>query len=104
MPSNKPRMKVKKFDPTEPAPASEQEIYALQALYAGEATDHQQKMALQWIINHASGAYTPSFVKGADGERDTNFALGRAFVGQQIIGLLKINMLAFKENNHARDS
>lgn len=93
---NAPRMKAKKIDPTHPAPATEQQIHALQALYEGRATDHQQKEALAWIINHASLAHSPLYQGGEDGNRDTAFALGRAFVGQQIIGLLKINLLAFE--------
>lgn len=93
---NAPRMKAKKIDPTQPAPASEQHIHALQAIYEGRATDHQQKMGMEWIINHASLAYSPLYQGGEDGNRDTAFALGRAFVGQQIVGLLKINLLAFE--------
>ena len=77
-----------------PAQPPKHIVKSLQALSSGEATEHQQKKALQWIINDASGAYSPAFHSGADGERNTTFALGRAFVGQQIIGLLKINLIA----------
>lgn len=67
----------------------EGDVGAMQALQRGDASDHQQKRALEWILREACGlqdwAYYPS-------ERDTNVALGRQFVGQQIVKLLKINL------------
>lgn len=72
----------------EPADAS-----ALQALLAGDANSVQQKRALDWIINKACATYDQSFRPGGeDGRRETDFALGRAFAGQQIVGMLKINL------------
>lgn len=66
---------------------------ALQALMAGEAKPHQQKRALDWIINQCCATYDPPFKTGGeDGRRETDFALGRAFAGQQIVGLLKVNL------------
>jgi len=92
---NKRQIKPKDIEaPHKPAEPPKHVIKALQAISAGEATEHQQKKALQWIINDASRAYEPAFYPGEDGRRNTDFALGRAFVGQQIIGLLKINLLA----------
>ena len=59
---------------------------ALQALYNGEAEPEQQKRALSWIVHQASGMYEFNYFGS---ERDTSFALGRSFVGQQIIGVIK---------------
>lgn len=87
--------------PYVPAEAPLKIIKALNDLSAGEATDHQQKMALQWIVNEASRAYVPAYCHGADGSRDTDFALGRAFVGQQIIGLLKIDLISLTGEENA---
>jgi len=88
-------LKAAKQPPADmPAEADKKVIKALHNLSIGVASDHQQKMALQWIINEASRAHNPQFRSGDDGRRNTDFALGRAFVGQQIIGLLKINLIA----------
>lgn len=61
---------------------------ALQALYRGDADAFQQKRALNWIIEQAAGAYEFQFYPT---DRETSFSLGRAFVGQQIVKLLKID-------------
>jgi hypothetical protein len=64
----------------------EADIGAIRALYLGNANEAQQQRALSWIINQASGTYEFNYYGD---ERDTSFALGRAFVGQQIVGLIK---------------
>lgn len=97
---SKPKMKAVMPPPAdEPVPATKAQINALQKLHEGIAEPHQQRAAIEWIINQASAAYSPSFRRGGeDGRRDTDFALGRAFVGQQIIGLLKINLINYGED------
>lgn len=61
----------------------------------GQAEPHQQKMALDFIINQLAGTYDMHYYGGQDGERNTAFALGRAFVGQQIVKLIKTNLSVF---------
>lgn len=75
------------------------DVAALQALQRGSASSDQQKRALEWIINHAAGTYGWSYRPGPDGERDTLIALGRQYVGQQIIVLLnsKIGVIAERQ-------
>ena len=62
---------------------------AIKALHAGNAEPRQQQMALDWIIRYASGKdefqYYPT-------DRDTVFSLGRRFVGEQIVGLINIDV------------
>lgn len=82
---------MKKVPSFEPAHYKKADIYALQALQTGTANEQQQKRALDWIINHACKTYDMSFRPGADGERDTCFAEGRRFVGNQIIKLTKLD-------------
>lgn len=62
---------------------------AIQALVDGIAEPDQQRRALKWIIEKAAGTYEFQYYPGSD--RDTAFALGRAFVGQQIVKLSRIN-------------
>ena len=72
---------------------------SMKALFAGDAEGHQQKLALDWIIRQAADRdgfhYYPR-------ETDTAFALGRKFVGDQIVGLLHldITVLTKKENQN----
>ena len=68
---------------------------ALQSLQKGAASAEQQKRALQCIIHKLCATYDFAYRPGPDGERDTILALGRQFVGQQIIALLnaKISVL-----------
>ena len=62
---------------------------ALQALAAGKANEGQQRRALDWIMK---GACALPLWPYSESQRETDIALGRHFVGQQIAGLLKINI------------
>lgn len=78
--------------PNKPAAFEPADASALQALADGTANETQQKRALTWIINNASAAHGEHFYEN---DRLEAFALGRAYVGQQILGLLKINLTRF---------
>lgn len=83
-------LKPKKALPaTEPVRPSLSVASALQAMNAGTATAMQQKLALKWIIESASMTYDWPYTPD---QRETDIALGRQFVGQQIVGALKINL------------
>lgn len=70
------------------------DAYAIQKLIEGKADEAQQKRAIDWIINKAAQTYDMAY--RPESARDTDFALGRAFVGQQIVKLIKLNLQAFK--------
>ena len=75
-----------------PANYEPADVEAIKALHDGTADSHQQRRALNWIIETAALTYDMPFRSDADGgERDTSFALGRVFVGQQIVKLLKMS-------------
>jgi hypothetical protein len=77
-----------KKEPWLPADTDDDTIYAIRALYAGNANDAQQKRAWAWI-QYVSGADDMSFrPESAGGERATAFAEGKRFVGQQIRKML----------------
>jgi|GEM_PF-1090198 len=68
------------------------DVTAVQAVLAGRASPEQQQRAMRWVIERAAGTYDLAYRPGGeDGRRDTDFALGRAFVGQQIVKLSKLN-------------
>lgn len=73
---------------------------ALQALVLGQADPDQQMRALKWIIESASGMYLTGFRPGEDGRRNTDFMLGRIFVGQQIVGLMKVNISKLRRSEN----
>lgn len=69
------------------------DVSAIQALASGLASPEQQKRALDWIIQQAAGTYDLAYRPGGEeGSRDTTFALGRVFVGQQIVKMMKLSL------------
>ena len=62
---------------------------AMQALANGVANDGQQKRALDWILKEACGLPVWGY---RESQRETDIALGRQFVGQQIVGLINVNV------------
>lgn len=76
-----------------PPPYDVADVAAWQAIERGDATQHQQQRALKWLIEQAAGTYQMQYY---DTDRATSFALGRAFVGQQIVKLLRLNASALR--------
>lgn len=71
-----------------PPPYELADATAFQALQRGEAEPYQQQRALKWLIEKCAGTYEFQYYPS---DRDTSFALGRAFVGQQVVKLLHLN-------------
>lgn len=65
------------------------DLRAIKALAAGKATEGQQRMALDAIINKIAATYDLPFRPGPDGARATDFAAGKMFVGQRIVNAIK---------------
>ena len=81
--------KVLRSPANEPAPISLFIATAARALYAGTASDHQQKEFLRWVAFKAAGKDYPAYQAN---DRDTTFMLGRHFVADQINGLLTVDV------------
>ncbi|NSY17258.1 hypothetical protein [Neorhizobium sp. AL 9.2.2] len=81
------------------------QAHAIKALREGTADANQQTVALDWIIYQAAGLAVSQFVEGSDdGRRATDFMTGRAFTGQQILGVAMSPMDAlFKPGNEKAD-
>lgn len=75
--------------PWRPAEWEVAEAGAIQALLRGDANPDQQRLALKFIIEKLAGTYDAHYFPG---QRDTDFALGKAHVGQQIVKLTKLNL------------
>lgn len=83
--------------PAVPAAYETADVAAVQALVRGEADPAQQQRALKWIIECGAGAYDFHYYEN---ERDTAFALGRAFVGQQVVKLTRLNLHSLRRNEN----
>lgn len=84
-----------------PPPYDAADAFALKALQAGTANEAQQQRALRWIIETAAATYDLPYRPNQDGgDRDTAFAAGKMFVGQQIVKLLNIKPELLRSANH----
>lgn len=83
-------------EPWKPAPYDEPDMMAMKALAAGVANEHQQKRVLKWIVEAACATYDQPYRPGVNG-RDTDFACGRMFVGQQIVKLVNMDPRVFRK-------
>ena len=79
-----------------PAPFALADADAMRALGTGTADEAQQKRALKWIIEQACATYQWPY---RDSARETDVALGRAFAGQQIVGLMKVDIANLRRQN-----
>jgi hypothetical protein len=75
--------------PNLPPEYDEVDIRAIQSLATGTASEGQQKRAFEWILYNACGINNINYYPS---DRDTAFALGREFVGHQIVKMLKLTI------------
>lgn len=95
-----PSEKKKPVGPWSPVNYEIADVAAVQALVSGTATPEQQQRALKWIIEVAAGTYDMSFYPGAeDGRRNTDFAEGRRFVGNTVVKMTRLNLMALRKND-----
>jgi hypothetical protein len=74
--------------PWDPPLTEMAEVNAIKALYAGAATEDQQRLVCAWLLK-ASGANTMTFRPGVDGDRATAFAEGKRHVGRMFFDLAR---------------
>ena len=82
-------------EPWKPVPYDKADCAAIQAVSRGEGTKDQQQRAIEWIIDIACDRDGMSYRPGSEGRRDTDFAEGRRFVGNQVVKLQKIKLSIF---------
>lgn len=87
--------------PHVPAPYDLPDVAAVQALQRGDASPEQQQRVLRWVIEHAAGTYEFNFYPT---DRETAFALGREFVGQQLVKLLKLDLASLRRQSNVGQS
>lgn len=65
------------------------EAVAIRQFAQGQADAEQQRIAFRFIVERACGMYREAF---DESQRLTDFMLGRIFVGQQLVGITKMNL------------
>lgn len=95
-PKGDPAAALSERAPWRPGEYDPADIQALQTLYRGQADEVTQKRALDFVIriSRNNGAL---YFPGEIGRRDTDFALGRNFVADQIVTLLKVNISKLRQ-------
>lgn len=91
-----PAKRVEAHAPWIPPGYAPSVVWAMKALAEGKASENQQKLLLNWIINDLCGTYDLPF--RPEGDRETVFASAKQFVGQQIVKLIKIDPKVIKED------
>lgn len=81
--------------PWKPPKYGKAQAVAIQMLAQGQATEGQQQMALDWIINECCKTYDMSY--RPDNQKDQDFAEGKRYVGNEIIKLIKVKIGQLKE-------
>lgn len=66
------------------------DVSAIQACFEGRADEHQQRRAMAFIVNEIADTYNLAY--RPDSIRETDFMLGRQFVGQALVMMSKANM------------
>lgn len=77
-----------------PAPFKESDVVAMMAFAKGEATAEQQLTAFDWIVKGACAIQVWPY---SESQRETDIALGRHMVAQQIMGILKVNISTLRK-------
>ena len=93
-------MKIEKNSPLFPTPYTVDHVAAIQALERGEADSRQQKFAMAFIINEICATYDNTLHLGSDGQRESDIAGGKRFVGLTLVKLLKLNLKMMKEKKN----
>jgi hypothetical protein len=95
-PVKKKAVKLKR-EPWDFPDFEEREVRLIQALAQGTATPEMQRAALAWIIEIGAATYDMPYRPGDSGRRDTDFACGKAFVGQTLVRMTKIPLKSFNQ-------
>ena len=78
-----------------PPTYEKEHVRAIQALAQGNATEQEQRAALDWIINVAAATYDEPFRPNS--QDAVNYMLGRRSVGLAIVKLIKLKPEIFEE-------
>lgn len=89
MPVKKPNLKPSEH-PWEATPYEIADVAAVQAISKGTATPDQQIRAIKFIVEKVCATYDMSY--RTNSARDTDFAEGKRFVGNQIVKYTRLSV------------
>ena len=75
--------------PWQPVASTYPEVSAIHALSRGDANPEQQALVMRWL---AKATAVNELEFRPDGERESNFAAGKRFVGIQFFALVKTEL------------
>ena len=91
MAAAKPKKPLPMVRPDEPAPYDDADVFAVQALFNGRASEEQQKRAFNWIVEQACKVRDLPWVAGGlEAQRATDFSCGRKYAGHQVLKMLEL--------------
>jgi len=96
-PAEEPIAALGRHAPWMPVTVDPAIVSGLQAMARGDCPPHLQQKVLQWVIDtsrNGGALYFP----GEAGRRDTDYALGRAFLGETIVTFLRMTLRRNSEN------
>lgn len=82
---------VESTNPVLPPRVSVAEITALKAIFAGSASEQQQKAGMAWIVHQAAGLDFLAWYPGSEGQRASDFAQGKRSVGLNIKRVIEMS-------------
>ncbi len=83
-----------KAEPWKPADYEIADAAAIQAVAQGRASEDQQRRAFRFIVYVICGNYDLPYRPAS--ARDTDFALGKMFVGQQLVKFVNLNLAVLR--------
>lgn len=86
--------------PHEPSKAPAGVMEAFQSIEAGLANEHQQKLALKWLLHEVCRTYDMSY--RPQDTHATAFAEGRRAVGLEIVTMLKVNTTEIRRKDEIK--
>jgi hypothetical protein len=86
---------ARELSPHIAAPLERSAAASIKALAKGEADSEQQVKALNWIITECAGTYESVYFP--ESVRQSDFASGKRFVGNQIVGIINMSMAIFDD-------
>jgi len=87
-------MNTPKENPIEPPDHKIADVVAIQDVMDGKANEQQQVRAMKYIIEVLCGTYDFAF---RPDQRLTDVALGKQFVGKQLVTMIKLNREYLKQ-------
>lgn len=79
-----------------PSRMTQEIVYAAKAVNAGVADKGQQAMFIGWVVNEVCKTYEMSYRPKDEGRRDSDFAEGKRYCGNELVRAINMSPEAIK--------